>query len=310
MKRIAFFLDNSHIASVDCRGILEGNPGIGGTEYMFIVMAYLLSVRDNDLDVMSYVTSEGKFPEGYGYEVVTDFLDAVAHASAEGFDCLVFKHDAGLITSGVLDAVDTNLKLIVWDHVFVCYWELDYYANNPRIYKIVNVGREMNDLYRDHKAFGKSICIYNCLNLDGLREKVGCNPFEERKNIVVYVGALKPYKGFHLLAQAWPAIVKEVPDAELYVTQGFICRNLHDEVDNLRRGGSDYTASLVGAALGASEIQIWTDIDGMHDNDPRYVEGTRAVRGLPGASSSETASGRSSPVPTRRRKPTMLRTIL
>lgn len=217
MKRIAFFLDNSHIASVDCRGILEGNPGIGGTEYMFIVVAYLLSVRDNDLDVMSYVTSEGKFPEGYGYEVVTDFLDAVAHASAEGFDCLVFKHDAGLIASGVLDAVDTDLKLIVWDHVFVCYWELDYYANNPRIYKIVNVGREMNDLYRDHKAFGKSTYIYNCLNLDGLREKVGCNPFEERKNIVVYVGALKPYKGFHLLAQAWPAILKEVPDAELYV---------------------------------------------------------------------------------------------
>ena len=75
-------------------------------------------------------------------------------------------------------------------------------------------------------------------------------------------------------------LLEQAPDAELYVTQGFICRNLHDEVDNLRRGGSDYTASLVGAALGASEIQIWTDIDGMHDNDPRYVEGTRAVRHL------------------------------
>ena len=75
-------------------------------------------------------------------------------------------------------------------------------------------------------------------------------------------------------------LLEQAPDAELYVIPGFICRNLHDEVDNLRRGGSDYTASLVGAALGASEIQIWTDIDGMHDNDPRYVEGTRAVRHL------------------------------
>ncbi len=65
--------------------------------------------------------------------------------------------------------------------------------------------------------------------------------------------------------------------ADLYLTQGFICRNAHGEVDNLQRGGSDYTASLVGAAIGAEEIQIWTDIDGMQDNDPRIVEKTSAV---------------------------------
>ena len=70
------------------------------------------------------------------------------------------------------------------------------------------------------------------------------------------------------------------PKADLYLTQGYICRNAHDEVDNLQRGGSDYTASLVGAAIGAEEIQIWTDIDGMHNNDPRVVKGTRAVRHL------------------------------
>jgi len=69
-------------------------------------------------------------------------------------------------------------------------------------------------------------------------------------------------------------------DAPLYITQGFICRNAYGEVDNLQRGGSDYTASLVGAALGAEEIQIWTDIDGMHNNDPRIVDGTTAVRHL------------------------------
>ena len=67
---------------------------------------------------------------------------------------------------------------------------------------------------------------------------------------------------------------------QIYLTQGFICRNAYGEVDNLLRGGSDYTASLVGAALGADEIQIWTDIDGMHNNDPRVVEHTEAVRQL------------------------------
>lgn len=70
------------------------------------------------------------------------------------------------------------------------------------------------------------------------------------------------------------------PDAEIYITQGFICRNNYGEVDNLQRGGSDYTASILGAALNATEIQIWTDIDGMHNNDPRFVERTKPVANL------------------------------
>lgn len=69
-------------------------------------------------------------------------------------------------------------------------------------------------------------------------------------------------------------------NADIYITQGYICRNAYNEVDNLQRGGSDYSASLVGAAIRAEEIQIWTDIDGMHNNDPRYVENTAPVRQL------------------------------
>ena len=76
------------------------------------------------------------------------------------------------------------------------------------------------------------------------------------------------------------AIMKENEGHLVYITQGFICRNAYGEVDNLLRGGSDYTASLIGAALGAEEIQIWTDIDGMHNNDPRIVDHTEAVRQL------------------------------
>ena len=75
-------------------------------------------------------------------------------------------------------------------------------------------------------------------------------------------------------------IMKENEGHQVYVTQGFICRNAYGEVDNLLRGGSDYTASLVGAAIRAEEIQIWTDIDGMHNNDPRVVDNTEAVRQL------------------------------
>ena len=66
-------------------------------------------------------------------------------------------------------------------------------------------------------------------------------------------------------------------DKMIYITQGYICRNFYGEIDNLQRGGSDYSASLIGAAIKSEEIQIWTDIDGMHNNDPRFVEGTKPV---------------------------------
>jgi aspartate kinase len=71
-----------------------------------------------------------------------------------------------------------------------------------------------------------------------------------------------------------------VNDEKIIITQGYICRNVFGETDNLRRGGSDFSATIIGAALGADEVQIWTDIDGLHNNDPRYVENTRVIRSL------------------------------
>ncbi|GAB3237568.1 aspartate kinase [Hymenobacter seoulensis] len=65
---------------------------------------------------------------------------------------------------------------------------------------------------------------------------------------------------------------------QLFITQGYICRSVQGHIDNLKRGGSDYSASLIGAAVKAEEIQIWTDIDGLHNNDPRIVQGTYPIR--------------------------------
>lgn len=76
------------------------------------------------------------------------------------------------------------------------------------------------------------------------------------------------------------ALLNQHKGKKLFVTQGYICKNAKGEVDNLKRGGSDYTASLIGAALNASEIQIWTDIDGLHNNDPRIVKHTVPIEQL------------------------------
>jgi len=80
------------------------------------------------------------------------------------------------------------------------------------------------------------------------------------------------------IAENFKRELNNYPKEKIFITQGFICRNAYGEIDNLKRGGSDFTASLIGAAINASEIQIWTDINGFHNNDPRFVENTRVIR--------------------------------
>jgi aspartate kinase len=82
------------------------------------------------------------------------------------------------------------------------------------------------------------------------------------------------------IKEHFETVFKAAADSEIYITQGFICLDDNDEVSNLQRGGSDYTATIIGAAIKAEEVQIWTDIDGMHNNDPRYVENTKPISNL------------------------------
>jgi aspartate kinase len=82
------------------------------------------------------------------------------------------------------------------------------------------------------------------------------------------------------ITQHLPPLLDAHPNVNLFITQGYICRNAFGEIDNLRRGGSDYTASLIGAGIRSEEVQIWTDIDGMHNNDPRIVNNTKPIAQL------------------------------
>jgi aspartate kinase len=84
----------------------------------------------------------------------------------------------------------------------------------------------------------------------------------------------------HVISEKLKVVLAAHPTKKLFITQGYICRNAKGEVDNLKRGGSDYTASLIAAAVNASVCEIWTDIDGMHNNDPRVVDKTMAIEQL------------------------------
>ncbi len=85
---------------------------------------------------------------------------------------------------------------------------------------------------------------------------------------------------FFYIKQNFETVFDKTSEARIYITQGFICIDEHGQISNLQRGGSDYTATLIGAAIKADEVQIWTDIDGMHNNDPRFVENTQPISNL------------------------------
>ena len=82
------------------------------------------------------------------------------------------------------------------------------------------------------------------------------------------------------IKKAFNTVISTAEPSDIYITQGFICLDINDDISNLQRGGSDYTATIIGAAIKAEEVQIWTDIDGMHNNDPRYVENTKPISNL------------------------------
>jgi aspartate kinase len=164
----------------------------------------------------------------------------------------------------------------------------------------------VNDLYATEPSKQRGYGVLN--EVFGLLRSLTYVPFTDKEEkIVIAQGELISTQLFHMLmlengfdAVLLPALdfmrvdsdraadlpatktllselMGNTPEPVYYLTQGFICRNPHGEIDNLERGGSDYTASLIGAAINSEEIQIWTDIDGFHNNDPRFVENTRKI---------------------------------
>ena len=216
MSNIAFYIDNSNISDIDVSNVESGNPGIGGTEFLIFLISFLLSRRNNDLNIILYLRKSQVIPRSIKYVVVDSLDSAIKDAEAKDVDFFVVKHDVRYFLS-LKSASPAKMKFIIWCHIFICYWELDYYLNNPLVHKIVYVGCEQRDLYRDQPLFEKSEYIYNCVGLRDCRALVDKNPFDRREHIVTYIGSLVQFKGFHLLAEAWPEILKKVPDAQLYV---------------------------------------------------------------------------------------------
>lgn len=230
-KKIAFYLPtNKH--DVDCSNIESGNPGLGGSEYLIILTSTLLSKSSDDVEICLYTNFKGQLPDCLTSVYCNGFADFAEKCRQNNVYYIVANYTS--IKRNVLVEYE-DLKFIIWCHNFVSWADLDLFSRQKNVVRIVCVGREQLDLYRDHQAFVKSDFIYNTLCLDELKGySKKCIPTSQRNHNVLYIGSLIECKGFLHLAKCWKKVLKKVPDANLYVIgKG----NLYDESASLGKFG-------------------------------------------------------------------------
>ncbi|MDR0575890.1 MAG: glycosyltransferase family 4 protein [Tannerella sp.] len=207
MKHVAFYITNQGTAEVNCHNLLQGNPGIGGSEYAMLLLAYSLGTNYKDLHITVYTDKEGILPENMRVKTVENRNDLAQKVKEDEVEVLVLRDQSNF------DIFHNELKIVVLAENFIQPKYLRYLANEKRVYRIVCVGNEQLNLYRDHAAYRKSVAIYNPF----CAEKIQLPDYSMRPKHVTYIGSLIPAKGFHVLAKAWKTILEVYPDAFLNV---------------------------------------------------------------------------------------------
>lgn len=232
--KIAYFLNNDELEGLDWTNVYKANPGAGGTEFLIVLEAYLMSLEQK-VNLTLYAQKQSVFPPKIPVKYVPTLRDAILDANENMVDYLVFKEVQRDPQFNYLKKIPSRSGLVIWAHNFIQKKSLDVYAECDNVKSIICVGREMLDLYRDEKAFCKMDYIYNgCIfkPYEELTKEIV--PTSQRKNSVVYIGSIIPTKSFHWLAKAWNNVLRQVPDAELYVIGS---GNLYDRDARLGKYG-------------------------------------------------------------------------
>lgn len=213
--KVAFYLDNKNHTGVDYSRPEEGNPGIGGSQYMFWIISYYLNKNYPDIDLHLFAENIEKMPVGIKTNRINDIIDVVRTANEQNIDILVCRGPY-LNKEFYKEIEKTDIKCIVWSHSFEIYEYAKLISNSNSVKRNVCVGKEQYDRLRDHSIFDKSEYIYNTITFelyDSVKE-------EQIPNSVCFIGSLHREKGFENLAKAWPEIEKKVPGAQLFVIGG------------------------------------------------------------------------------------------
>lgn len=212
--KVAFYLDNRYIADRDLWNIENGNPGIGGSQYMQLLIANHLVKQYTDLEVVMYVTARQNFTDGIEIHLVNDMEDALRCMKRDKCDVFILSNwyaDLGLGIDKLRLVEKYKIRTIVWAHIFMQQQQYEYIASCKYIRLFVCLGKQQLEMLRGLKLYRKATYInYMLPPVHTIRQI-------HDKKIVVYVGAMYPYKGFHILAKYWKYIKENVSDAQLWV---------------------------------------------------------------------------------------------
>lgn len=213
MKKIAFYLNNQSLQRIDYSKIISNNPGLPGSEYEILFISYLLDKRDNNFSIYLMSNNTGNFPHE-NVLFAKDLEECCNSCLKNGISTIVI--DLKSFNKSILDKYNGKISVVIWAHNTISYHLLNVFYNLPYIKKIINVGREQMELYRDQLATLKSTYIYNTIPIKS-KDFYKSKTIKSNNHNVVYMGSIIPVKGFHILAKAWKKILYRIPDAQLYV---------------------------------------------------------------------------------------------
>ncbi len=213
--KLGMLLEDKRITDVDLSCPQNGNPGIGGTSYMFLQLAHFLNKYDKNIEITLYRSGKCKVEDFLNEEQVENEIEALNHINTESCDLILFSsRDKTKEFYNKLDKI--GVPAVGWAHNFLSSSEADMINDCIAVKRLVFVGKQEYDHYIDCKVIDKSTYIYNMFDSD--REEYF--RVDDYDLSVVYMGSLVPQKGFHILAKNWKAIIEKVPEAKLHVIGG------------------------------------------------------------------------------------------
>lgn len=210
--KVAFFLDNKDITSVDLRFPEKGNPGCGGTQYLFSCLPAYIAKAAASVEPLILAPNVDLLPESVQCIRCETLADAPVLCRRADAEFLVFHADPRPLLKLLRE---NNVKGIWWAHnIQDDKGILDEVAASNEIVRFVSVGHEAVDYIRDHRIYEKTSVIFNGFALNSVSAKAA---YDHREKSVVYLGSLIRAKGFHRLARLWKRVLKDHPDAKLHV---------------------------------------------------------------------------------------------
>lgn len=211
--KIAIYIDNRKIDSVDCSDLLKGNPGIGGTEYCVLFLAQMIKEYYPDTQVSLFVEKSAKLPKVDEIVTVNGLAELAQKVKKNDILVISSRRDGQPLSQNFFKQLEKeNIKTVIWGHNYYYSDYCEQIANCSAIKANVFVGKQQYDRYVDHSIIEKSTYIYNMYPLVEKKQRTG-----RPAHNVTYIGSLVPEKGFQVLASAWKNILKKVPDAQLNV---------------------------------------------------------------------------------------------